>query len=305
LFAAAATLAAAALLVSGCGFGPGSQEGSAELIVSSDYGRQVLVERSLDDLTESETAMRVLDDSAEVETRYGGGFVQSVDGLQGGTEAGRSLDWFFAVNGIVAERGSAEFPVNAGDQVWWDYRDWTDAMDIGAVVGAWPAPMTGGYDGEVWPVNIECAGDRAACETVRGRLADENVDATIQMGLGTSPEGSLRFIVGPWAGISADEESMKLTEKPARSGVFANFEESGGDDTLVGLNEVSEPVQDFGPEAGLVAATRRGQGPPTWIVTGGSDAGVEEAASALTSADLQHRYAAAVIDGQIFSLPLP
>jgi len=306
--AAVTILVAAVVAVSGCGLGPGSQEGSVELLVSRDYGREVLVDRKIEDLTESETAMRVLDDSAEIETRYGGGFVQSVEGLEGGNENGRTFDWFFSVNGIVAELGSADFSVKAGDQVWWDYRDWTDAMDVGAVVGAYPAPMATGYGGDDWPVRIECLSDRVACEVVKKQLEKVDVPAELTFEAGSQSDDTLRFIVGTWSDIKEDQDAGRLESSPSSSGVFARFEAGEGSDSsdhLIGLDERAEAARDLGPDAGLVAASRRKDGPPVWFVTGGSDTGVKAAAAALTPEDLEHRYAAAVFDGRITSLPIP
>lgn len=298
-------MVAVAVVVSGCGLGAGSQEGSATLVVSRDYGREILIDEKLDDLTESETAMRVLDESADIETRYGGGFVQTVEGLSGGTENGRTVDWFFSVNGVVAELGSAEFPVTAGDTVWWDHRDWTDAMDVGAVVGSFPAPMATGYGDEDWPVRIDCAATMTTCEIVRTLLGKAGVKAEITT---DPPEDSgdvIRFIVGPWNALSQDKAAMPLAESPAKSGVFARFGIRNKEDHLIGLNQEGDEMRDFGPDAGLVAARRLGDDAPTWLITGGTEAGAEAAASALTVEDLEHRYAAVVFDGQIASLPLP
>ena len=41
------------------------------------------------DPSASETVLRFVDRSADITTRYGGGFVQSIDGLAGSEEAGR------------------------------------------------------------------------------------------------------------------------------------------------------------------------------------------------------------------------
>ena len=49
-----------------------------------------------------------------VSTRYGGGFVQSIDGLAGGQEAGRPVDWFYYVNGVEAAKGAAATNVHPG-----------------------------------------------------------------------------------------------------------------------------------------------------------------------------------------------
>ncbi|MBK8295359.1 MAG: DUF4430 domain-containing protein [Solirubrobacterales bacterium] len=272
--------------------------------MTRDYGNQVLVEKSLDDLTESGDAIRVLDDNADVETRYGGDFVQSVDGLEGGTPGGRSFDWFFSVNGIVSEVGGAEFPVNAGDQVWWDYRDWTDAMEVGAVVGAFPAPMSTGYRGSDWPVSVECLDSADACRRVKERLTEAGVDADISVD-GMSPTGdTLRFVVGTWDRVKADTDASRIESDPSSSGIFARFDSDGGSNSLIGLDQEGHQAENFGSDAGLIAAARRGEGAPVWFVTGGSEAGVETAASALTRTDLEHRYAAAVKSGQVVSLPV-
>src|SRR5215208_3159980 len=180
--AALAAAALAAVAVAGCGFGPGDAEtGEATIRVTRDYGAELIGESTVGDPTESDTVMRALDSQAEVETRYGGGFVQSIDGIEGGTEAGRSLDWFFYVNGIESSAGAADVRLHAGDSVWWDYRDWTQAMRAPAVVGSWPQPFAGesslGDDGE--PVAVACAGDQKPCDETARALEDAGLGASI------------------------------------------------------------------------------------------------------------------------------
>jgi uncharacterized protein DUF4430 len=113
--------------------------------VTRDYGSVPVLEATIPDPAESETVMRALDREVEVETRYGGGFVDSIEGVEGSAvEDGRSLDWFFYVNGVESSVGAAEVPVRPGDRIWWDHRDWTDAMRVPAVVGSWPQPFSSG-----------------------------------------------------------------------------------------------------------------------------------------------------------------
>lgn len=288
-------LVAAALLLSACGLGPGEDRGEARLLVTRDYGREVIVDRPAVPLDAASTAMRVLDDAADLETAYGGGFVQSVNGIAGGGDRGRSLDWFYSVNGVVAERGSAEFPLKGGDTVWWDYRDWTDAMAVGAVVGAYPAPLSTGYDDRDWPVRVECPVEIRACGMVDIQLEGDGVKPDVS---GSGSE-AIRVIVATWPELSRLPEGRRLQGGPSASGVFARF----GPDGLTGLDVRGEPGRDFGSGAGLVAAMRRGDSPPVWIVTGGSTGGVEQAAAALNPEDLARRYAAVVFDGRVGSLP--
>ena len=77
------------------GAGP-SSGGTAMLTVTRDYGSKTLVEATDSDPPSSETVIRFLDSQADITTRYGGGFVQSINGLAGSGDS----DWFFYVNGI-------------------------------------------------------------------------------------------------------------------------------------------------------------------------------------------------------------
>lgn len=295
-----ALLAALALTGCGVGFGPGEESGSAELTITGDYGDVKISDVSVDGLSRSSTAMRLLDESAEIETRYGGGFVQSINGISG-SSGSRSADWFYFVNGISAERGAAEFVVAANDRMWWDFRDWTDAMNVNAVVGSYPEPMANGYDGKLWPVSIDCrAPDGRACALVEEKLTDEGVD----LATGNPGPDTLRILVGTWLAISSDPGASRLDAAPSTSGVFARFAGEAGTVTLDALNVLGESEERFGAGTGLIAATRRGEGPPVWLVTGTDEAGLEQAAEALGADSLKDRYAAIVSEGQISSLPV-
>lgn len=137
-----ALVAVLLLLATGCG---GSHtDGEATLWVTRDRGAELLVDATV---PAGLTAMQALRRKADVETSYGGRFVNAVEGLKG--DAGSKRDWFFFVNGIEADRGAAEYRLRPGDVLWWDYRSWSgDDMREPAVVGAFPQPFLSGYDGK-------------------------------------------------------------------------------------------------------------------------------------------------------------
>ena len=56
--------------------------GEVSLTVTRDYGAEPVQPPVAETASESDTVMRVLDRNAEISTRYGGGFVQSIDGLE-------------------------------------------------------------------------------------------------------------------------------------------------------------------------------------------------------------------------------
>jgi Domain of unknown function (DUF4430) len=301
---AAATLAVA---LAGCGLGPGpSTEGTATLTVTRDYGTVKVIETSVDDPDESETVLRMLDREADIETRYGGGFVQSIEGVAGGTEGDRRLDWFFYVNGIESPVGSAERAVRGGDRIWWDHHDWTDAMRVPAVVGSWPEPfLQFAADEERLPVRVECAADEPdACRTAAERLSDEGVSVG-QVPYEREPgEEALRVLVGTWEAIRSDPAAGQIADGPAASGVFARFAGARRAE-LLALDERARTASRLGRGAGLVAAVRDGEDPPTWVVSGVDASGVAAAADALDTATLADRYAVVVAAGSEETLPVP
>ena len=138
----------AAVLVAGCGVGAGDDVGGVSVRVTRDFGATALRGSPAHvDAPGGETAMRALQRRFTVRTRYGGGFVQSIDGLAGGTRGGRPVDWFFYVNGVEAPRGAASTQLHRGDAVWWDRHDWGAANRVPAVVGSFPEPFAHGIDG--------------------------------------------------------------------------------------------------------------------------------------------------------------
>jgi uncharacterized protein DUF4430 len=284
----AAAVALCATAAAGCGIGPGKDEGDLELTVTRDYGTRVMVEKN-DSIRESDTVLRVLDRNADITTRYGGGFVQSIDGLSGTQSGGRSSDWFFYVNGIESPIGAAQYDPSGGDRLWWDYRDWTAAMRVPAVVGSWPEPFLHGFRGEEWRTAITC---RAASD-VCGRVAQPLSAAGVA--ISNTSTGAIDVEIGTWARIHDDPPASSLAADPGSSGVFARFV---GVQTpvLELLNQQGQPAGSIGKGGGLIAALRPGDGPPTWVVTG-TDAKGLAAAVRLVGPALRNHYAVATQPG--------
>jgi hypothetical protein len=285
----AAAFALCAIAVAGCGLGPGKGEGDVDLTVSRDYGRDVLTQKQ-DSINESDTVLRVLDRNADLTTRYGGGFVQSIDGLAGSTSGGRRSDWFFYVNGIESPIGSSDYDLSGGDRIWWDFRDWTAAMRVPAVVGSWPEPFLHGFEGTHWGVTVSCEGAPMPCDVATQQLTAAGARPGAQ-----DSDAAASVVVGPWEKIRRDQVPGLLTRPPSESGVFARFE---GDrrPVLDLLNERGEIAGSVGKGGGLVAALRSGDDPPVWVVTGTDDKGVAAAADLLGPA-LRNHYAVATQPG--------
>ena len=70
-----------------CGLGPGRTPSNVALTVTDNFGTRVLRETTTPNNVGSETVMQLLMRNATVTTRYGGGFVQSINGLAGDATA--------------------------------------------------------------------------------------------------------------------------------------------------------------------------------------------------------------------------
>jgi hypothetical protein len=127
-----------ALAVTGCG--GESEHGTATLWVTRDRGAQLVYAGTV---PAGLTAMQALDRKLDITTRYGGRFVQSIDGVEGSLT--RRRDWFYFLDGVEGGRSAAEERLHAGDVEWWDYRSWRgSAMSVPYVVGSYPHPFVHG-----------------------------------------------------------------------------------------------------------------------------------------------------------------
>jgi hypothetical protein len=291
-----------AVALAGCGLGAGPAPSGVKLLVTSDFGAHVLPTSGPLQVKGQETAMSLLERNYNVATRDGGGFVQSVDGLAGGQEAGAPVDWFYYVNGVEATRGADATNVRSDDRVWWDRHDWSQTEGIPAVVGSFPEPFLNGIEGKRLPVRVECASVAgSACRTVEARLRAVNVSATVGAIGGAGAAQALRVLVASWASLRGEPGAQALASGPRTSGVYARFSEGGR--ALALLDASGRTAQTLRAGAGLIAATRRGEDAPVWLVTGTDGQGVELAARALDQVKLQDRFAVALGPSGAIALP--
>jgi hypothetical protein len=289
-----------ALLLAGCGLTGASAPTAVELLVTQDFGSRALRDTHLPNYAGGDTVLGLLMRNAAVSTR--GGAVQSIDGLPRGVQAGRPVGWFHYVNGVAAGAEARTTQVHPGDHIWWDRHDYSQVREVPAVVGSFPEPFLNGIDGRRLPVRIECAAVAGyACRTVTARLRALGVPAAIAaIGAGPAPQ-TLRVMVGPWIDVSGDLATEEIPAGPGASGVYARFAADGRTLTLLDADGGATRILSGG--AGLIAATRRGQEAPVWVVTGTDASGVDLAARAFDTANLERRFAVALSGPEVLALP--
>ena len=145
----ALSVLAVLVLLAGCGGSTGGEEGTAELWVTRDRGATLLVEADVD---AGQTLMRALAAETDLETSYGGRFIQSVNGIEGSLDD--QHDWFWFVNGYEGDRSAADYDLHPGDVLWWDHRSWATQLRQPVVVGAFPEPFLHGWNGKRRPAVV-------------------------------------------------------------------------------------------------------------------------------------------------------
>ena len=300
----AALLVAGLAPAAGCGLGEGDERagGGATLRVTRDFGRTEVGEVRLGSVREGQTVMRMLRSEFDVTTRFGGRFVQSIDGLEG-EGAGGQVDWFYWVNGLEADKGAAEWEVLPGDHILWDHRDWSAAMRVPAIVGAYPEPFASGFGGKRRPVRVECEdADAPVCEAARAKLKREGVPTSGASIGAPGTEEVTRLVVARWPRARGVRGAAGLEEGPEATGVFARFD----GDTLELLDERGRTARTVrrGDGVGLVLALQPRAEELVWIVTALDEEGLDAGVRALSERSLRDAFAVAATGKRVEKLPL-
>ena len=223
--------------------------------------------------------MRLLQRNAKVTTRYGGGFVQSIDGL-GGRRARRAPGRLVLLRQRrrVARRARPPSKLHAGDRVWWDHHDWGgDADDPGrrrlVPRAVRPRPRTASAcpsassaqdpRGPACTVVSRAAGARSACPPPAAASARRAWRRRCALVVG--PLGALGDDPSLVGARAAARRPAASTRAPRRDGRSLTLLDARG----------PRRVARSAPATGLIAATRPAEADePVWVVTGTDAAGV-------------------------------
>jgi hypothetical protein len=164
------------------------------------------------------TAMQALDREADVKKRFGGRFVQAIEGLEG--DLGDRRDWFYFVNGIEADRSATEYRLHDGEILWWDYRSWRGRMRQGVVVGAFPEPFRHGYNGRTHPVAVRYAPGLVRGARAIGRVLRATSIAPTSV---SAPEGTNVFLLERHAAPDPERFTASFRHESSEAGAPVRF----------------------------------------------------------------------------------
>lgn len=306
----------AAGLLTGCGQDDEEPKG-ARVLVTTDQGTTSVLDRSGVAVKDGEPALTVLRRAADVTLSADRRTIASIDGKQATADSA----WAFWINGVeirsgglktgedinVQQRPVVATPqtakVHDGDTVWFDLRSDPDVGRPRGVVGTFPEPFLHGFEGQRWPVRVECAEPRSTeCRAVRDVLVGYGIPA-VSNRLRTSynPE-STRISVGLWSDVREDPAAQLAERGPKDSGIYAVPSRDGREIAL--LDAAGKTVETVGAGTGLIFASRYRDETPSWAVTGTDMAGLKAAIEAWNADVLNRHYAVVVRDQQVTGLPV-
>ena len=300
-----AVLVVAGLLASVfCGCQPQTTgEIAVKVIVTQNFGNKLMLDE-LVVVSIGTSALGALEEVAMVETKYGGGFIEAINGISSQYSAGAKTknDWFFFVNGMSANVGAQGYKLHDGDIEHWDFHDWSSQAFIPATIGDFPQPFLGGYKGKILPTIIVYDENFQAptldlISKLR-KLGVENIRAQFPTGLPSQDKERCNLI------LLGTEDFSLISELNgnAKLGFYIHFEEGKA---VVYDSQGNKTQYESG--CGIIQATQNPWNPKgvgacenvAWMISGTDENQVRNALNALVNHHEEFRYAyAAVITGE-------
>lgn len=275
------------------------------LVVTHSYGAEVVFD-SLLALNRDCTALELTEMYLEVETRYGGSFVNGINGKSSGYtgkkgEERKKEDWFLYYNGSLAAAGAGDIKINNGDTVWWDYHDWALSAFTPAMIGAFPQPLSRG----VTLFYSQSCQDRAVkmVEILKNRAIDV-VDIQEYDEKRVSQRSTSGMVLGIWNELDESPMLKGLSQNNNKTGLFCKLGDDGFQRLSVSLQETGTTYRDG---AAVIAATGRGLGDqyPLWLLLGYDEEGLDKAIDFLTGNNICPQYGWGIIISPAGIEPIP
>ncbi|MBN1856313.1 MAG: DUF4430 domain-containing protein [Dehalococcoidia bacterium] len=279
------------------------------VVATTGFGANVLFDAVVA-LDEDTTAMAMLASLAEVETSYGDCFVDAVNGV-GGAPHGGKVDWFYCMNGIMADSGACDYVLRDGDVEWWDFHDWSFRRNVSATIACFPSIFVNGYEGQTRPSLVAFEQPFASdAERIAQTLRDAgsgDVKVTPVSGLTSGEKEHSNIVLVATAVAEPVQEIYALWDK---LGLFTQLE----DGELHVFSAAGEEVARFTEGAGVLEAMQNPWNPSgtgacenvVLLVSGCDMDGVRAAADALiidATESLPLWCGAVIVDGALQSVP--
>ncbi|NPV43495.1 MAG: DUF4430 domain-containing protein [Firmicutes bacterium] len=297
------------LTLAGCGEKTDFEYGEINIIVTKDFGNEILFNKTVR-FEADKSVMDVMEENFEISTAYGGGFIASIEGLKSGfldAKTRRKIDWFYYVNGALAQVGAKDYYLKPNDVVIWDYYDWSGNYYISNIIGAYPYNFVNGYRGNILETEIRYEREyEEHSKKLFEFLKDKGVkDISLnELDKGISEREEVNsIIIGRWEEISKISLIKDILKEREKAGVFFNIEND-----LRVLNHRGEIAREF-EKGAVIASISKGYDLTAgflWLITGNDDNCIKKAARLLYEEPYKiiGKFAAVVTDDELLNLPI-
>ena len=274
------------------------------ILITKDFGREILSEKTLL-VNEEDTVMDLMLDNFDIETAYGGGFVNAIGGLASGytklsdkQENRTKMDWFYYVNGIMAEVGSDQYYANDVNTISWDFHDWGGDMYVKTRINAWPHRLKG-KDVEIsWSddAKAEAAKVRTLVENSGGILIDRDLESIDMDNLDMDA-----IFIGSWEDASKNEFIRNAVENRDRAGIYTVFNDEG----FSIYNNTGNKIGSYEAGAAIIAIQKAyGSEASILLIVGNNNNLVKEAVDIfMDGGDMKGKFALAVTEDGVYDAP--
>ena len=274
---------------------------SVKVVVTRDFGKVVLPEKTVE-IGQNTTALDALQQVAEVQTKYGGGFVNAINGISSEYEEvnRKKQDWLFYINGISVNIGANDYILRDGDIEHWNFHDWSFRQFVPAIIGDFPEPFLHGYGGVVYPTVIAYqAGWEEDAKRIASRLSQLGVDSIYTRSineLSADERETCNLILLGTTDCQPIEEMNQVWD---RLGFYVHLHDS----SLRVFNSKGDLTAEYRAGAGVIQATQSPWNPKgvgvcqnvVWVVSGSDEAGVKAAVNVLLNHHNDFAYACGVV----------
>ncbi len=273
---------------------------SAQLWITRNFNEEILLDSEA--AFEDESVMEILQKNAVVKTSFAGSFVTEIEGI--GSKEGK--DWFYYVNGCLAQVGALAYLPENQDRIWWDFHRWDNAVYISSVIGAYPEPFLNGCHEKVLKTEIFSTKELwTHSQQLLQSLTKKGVDK-IELKEYTPTNfltSHATILIASWQDIKNNPSIMDAVKNYQKSGFFVKF----NDTRLVMLNILGQEVKSF-DHAGAILALGSGfaGSPPLWIMTGTDHNEVEKVLNLLINEPEKIKFHSGIVfsEGEIYNVPI-
>jgi len=281
------------------------------VVVTRNFGQVPILEETLD-VPPGSSAMAALREVADVETTYGGGFVNGINGVRSGYTGKEKIkaDWFFYVNGIQSNVGALDYQPHHGDILHFDFHSWSFRHFIPAVIDDFPSVFRYGFGGKVsptlivYPENMKESIVKLEEKLVKLGVNDTGIRNYHELTDEEKQSSNLILV-----GLPDNNLISELNQNWRRLGFFGYFDNG----SLIIINNDGETTGQYSTATGIIQATQNPWNPNgigvcqnvVWLVSGTDEMGVKNALDVLINHNNEFQFAGAlvVVDGKILRVP--